>query len=96
MNMQSLIERFIEAQKLNVIRGSLCPDIFLPYLLMDCQYQIFSEGIRNKELKGYSKVIRNRWTKLNTIFFENLFKGLNAEDCEALTDIMDEFEEYIK
>ncbi len=92
----SIMQRFLEAQGLSVIKGELCTDLFMPYLLMDCQYQIYDKNIKGIEMKGYMKTVRDRWTKQNTLFFKSLFKGLAPDECEELTDLMDEFEEYIK
>lgn len=96
MTLQSLIERFVEAQGLIVTRGSLCTDIFLPYLLMDCQYQIYAEKIRKTDFKGYPKLICKRWTQQNSDFFKSLYKGLTPEECDTLNDMMNDFDEFIK
>ena len=91
-----LMQRFLEAQDLKIIRGRLCTDLFLPYLLWDCQYQIFDMNIKGFEMKGYIKTVRDRWAKQNSIFSKSLFRNLKPEECEEMTDLMDEFEEYIR
>ena len=90
------MQRFLEAQGLSIIKGHLCTDLFLPYLLMDCQYQIFDKNIKGINMKGYMKSIKNRWAEQNKLFFKSLFIGLNPEECEELTDLMDEFEDFIQ
>lgn len=90
------MQRFLEAQGLSIIKGHLCTDLFLPYLLMDCQYQIFDKNIKGINMKGYMKSVKNRWAEQNKLFFKSLFIGLNPEECEELTDLMDEFEDFIQ
>ena len=67
----------------------------LPFLQMDCMYQIYCKDIKPLELRHEMKQLRKRWIDTYNIFNRRFFCAFTQEEQYEVVDKMDEFETYI-
>jgi len=67
----------------------------LPFLLGDAIYTIYNRDIAPLDLRQEEKRLRNDWARNYNIFNRPFFAAIGGEGSEQVTDLMDDFEEYI-
>ena len=67
----------------------------LPFLLGDAIYTIYNRDIAHLELRREEKRLRNDWAEHYTRFNRPFFAAIGIENHEQVTDLMDDFEDFI-
>lgn len=90
-----LLKAYLKHNNLVYVSGD-CWDLLLPFLMLDCVFQIYSKTIIPLKLKHEMK----RW---QTIWYDNyhkfnmaFFRSFTDEQQDEVIDMMDEFQEWIK
>lgn len=98
MKIDEIIETYMSRKGLCYIscRGKDDVAPLLPLLIMDCALDTFNSYIPSKkECKHKLKFWRNEWMSNYTKFNGDFFNPLNEDQTCFLTDLMDEFGDYI-
>lgn len=94
MTKRELINAYLSSiGKVRVQGESIEP--ILPFLLGDAIYSIYNKDIAPLPLKREEKKLRNNWAKNYTMFNRPFFAAIGGEGGEQVTDLMDDFEDYI-
>lgn len=94
MDRKEIAKIYIERMGLIPVCGEGFEPV-MPFIMMDVVYQTFKEEIMPLEAKNRLKMIRQRWDKNYRHFNHEFFRAFNKDEAVAVTDMMDEFEEYI-
>ena len=94
MTKRELINKYCECQDSTLIQGNSAEPL-LPFLLGDAIYTIFAKDIAPLDLPRREKIIRNHWAANYNMFNRPFFQAIGVSNYDQLTDLMDDFEEYI-
>lgn len=94
MTIEEILDAFFRSRGLRRVKGA-SPEPLLPFLMMDCVYQMYNQWVAKLELKFEAKRYRKEWeraySKMNMMFF----RAFDADQTDEVIDMMDDFEEYI-
>lgn len=94
MTQRELIDTYMASIGRKLEQGENAEPL-LPFLLGDAIYDIYNKDIRTYPLHHDMKRIRNAWAAAYTRFNKPFFKAFDEEASIQVTDLMDDFEEYI-
>lgn len=77
------------------ISGNTLETLF-PFLILDCQYQLYCKDIAPLPVKHELKKVRNQWIESYNKFNHRLFNAFNADEQDEIVDKMDDFSNYIQ
>lgn len=95
MTKLEILDAFLDYNKLRRVDGESW-DPLMPFLLMDCVYQIYDKDIKTLPLRHESKQIRNIWRDNYNKLNKHFFLAFNEEQEDEVIKMMDEFEAFIK
>lgn len=67
----------------------------LPFLLGDAIYTIYNQDIAPLDLRQREKQLRRDWSEHYALFNRPFFAAIGVENHEQVTDLMDDFEDFI-
>ena len=94
MNKIQIAQAYIERMGMIPVCGEGFEPV-MPYIMMDSVYQIYKEEIQPLPLKNQLKQYRNKWEKNYKYFNHEFFSVFTQDEAVDITDMMDEFEEFI-
>lgn len=94
MNKIQIAQAYIERMGMIPVSGEGFEPV-MPYIMMDSVYQIYKEEIQPLPLKNQLKQYRNKWEKNYKYFNHEFFSVFTQDEAVDITDMMDEFEEFI-
>lgn len=90
-----LVEKYLHSIGMKLVTGSTL-ETLLPFLIMDCQYQLYTKDIAHLPAKRELKKIRNQWIESYNRFNRSLFDAFSIEEQDEIVDRMDDFANYIQ
>lgn len=94
MTIEEILDAFCKSRGLTRKKGA-SPEPLLPFLMMDCVYQMYCEWIVKLDCRFETKRYRNDWRKAYQELNKNFFKAFDIDQADAVIDMMDDFEKYI-
>ena len=97
MTNKELVETYLAYHGMKRVEGKdedLSP--LLPFIMMDITLDMYLKVIKPLNCKHLMNHYRKEWKRNYDAFNARLFMCFNADQRDALTDKMDEFEEYIQ
>lgn len=67
----------------------------LSYIAMDIAYQNFESLIKPIECRQEAKRLKNEWGKVMNAMYTKFFLNLTPDECEEVTDLMDDLSEHL-
>lgn len=67
----------------------------MPFLLCDALYDIYNRDIAHLDLKHREQKLRSDWDRHYTMFNRPFFAAIGVENYDQITDLMDDFEQFI-
>lgn len=95
MEKREILEAYLKHNNLKIVRGNSW-DPILPFLMMDCVYQMYSETIKPLPLRHEQKRNRSIWRDNYQRMNQSFFRSFNDDQQDEVINIMDQFNEYIK
>lgn len=90
-----LVEKYLHSIGMKLVKGSTLEALF-PFLIMDCQYQLYCKDIAPIPVKQDLKKVRNQWIESYNKFNRSLFKAFTVDEQDEIVDKMDDFSSYIQ
>ena len=94
MTKTEMIDTYLRTIGITRIQGETLEPL-MPFLLGDAIYQIYNKDIKPLPLKHEEKKVRGQWAKAYDRFNRSFFRAFSNEQSIEITDLMDDFEEYI-
>lgn len=99
MTVNNIIGRYCEYYHLGLVKGRLGERDAAPilaFLIADCAFQEFCEGVKPLGLKHELKKKQSAWLSDYHAFNKRLFICLDAEQQDFVIDMMDAYEKFIQ
>ena len=94
MTKKELINRYLTSVGRTLVQGESAEPL-LPFLLGDAIYTIYNRDIAPLPLRHREKALRSRWSRNYNLFNRPFFQAIGVASYEQVTDLMDDFEDYI-
>lgn len=95
MTNTEIVERYLRSIGMKRISGDTLETLF-PFLVLDCQYQLYCKDIAPLPVKHGLKKIRNQWIESYNKFNRRLFDAFDTDEQDEIVDKMDDFSNYIQ
>lgn len=93
-NKLELLDAYLEHNKLR--REGDCWDPIMPFMILDCVYQIYTDDIKplklKHEMKKWSSVWADNYNRVNNSFF----RSFNEDQQDEVIEMMDDFQEWMR
>ena len=94
--LKEIVGRYLDYNKMKLVKGDSGMDVLIPFLLMDLQYSIWQEEIKGVECRHKMKMARSRWKEAYGLFTRSFFAAFSEEQVDAIVDLMDEYEQWME
>ena len=94
MTKRDLINAYLNSIGRKRVQGDSVEPL-LPFLLGDAIYTIYNRDIAPLDLHREEKRLRNDWAEHYTRFNRPFFAAIGIDNHEQVTDLMDDFEDFI-
>ncbi len=99
MTISNIIDTYCRYYHLGLVKGKLGKDDpapILAFLIADCAFQEFCEGVKPLGLKHEMKKKQSEWLWNYHTFNKRLFICLDEDQKDFVIDMMDAYEEFIR
>lgn len=96
---RGILEKYIAYRGMRLYKGDApSTQVFIPFLIMDCAYQIFSSGpLRERDRCRFGQ---RKWLKFTDAKFLHFFTEFNrpftADELDAIGEDQDAFAEFVR
>lgn len=94
MTNEEILDAFCKSRGLTRTKGAT-PEPLLPFMMMDCVFQMYCKWVAKLDLKHECKRYRSEWKKAYSDMNRAFFRAFNEEQTDAVIDMMDDFDKYI-
>lgn len=96
MTKREITDRYLAYRHMKRTKGENGDTLLLmPFFIMDAAYQIYCKDIKDLECKHLAKQAKKKWAKNYHSFTTEFFLAFDEDQTEFITDMMDEFNDYI-
>lgn len=94
MTKREMIDKYLRSIDKRRVQGDTMEPL-MPFLLGDAIYMIYNADIAHLSLRHEAKKARNQWAECYGRFNRPFFKAFTGDESLEVTDLMDDFEEFI-